>query len=146
MCHLTGTSGPLDALFEKSRKEWIDYPNNHSADEEAVRPSTRLMSLPNLLKAIRKKGSGARSNGNAVKISDSELEWLERFHVEFRNQFTHFKPMGWAIEVSGIPEIARIISRIITDIHNNGWAFRHLEDLAKTNMVADLERLRKAEW
>lgn len=84
------------------------------------------MALPGLLKAARKPHSaGDRSNDQGIAISDAELEWLNRFHSSVRNQFTHFEPMGWSLEVSGIPEIAMLVARIVSEITDTGWAFRH---------------------
>jgi hypothetical protein len=70
-----------------------------------------------------------------------EFNWLRRFHRAVRNQFVHFEPMGWSLEVSGIPKIAAVIARIIAEIADAGWAFRHKEDDWKRALRGDLERL-----
>jgi hypothetical protein len=40
-----------------------------------------------------------------------------------RNQFVHFEPMGWSLEVSCVPELARTISRMLGEMFDIGWAF-----------------------
>lgn len=53
----------------------------------------------------------------------------------------HFEPMGWSIEVSGIPEIAKLIARIISEILEIGWAFRHQDLAQREEMHRDLKTL-----
>jgi hypothetical protein len=100
------------------------------------------MPFPDLLKAVRKPNSaGDRSNSAGIEINDSELQWLTRFHEDIRNQFTHFEPMGWSIEVSGFPEIAALIARIIGEIVDRGYAFRHMSGDNRDELKINLGRL-----
>ena len=100
------------------------------------------MDLPALLKRVRKPNSaGDRSNATGINLIDSEMQWLLRFHEEIRNQFTHFAPMGWSIEVSGLPKIASLISRIIAEIAQSGWAFRHMSDVWHKDLSYGLAKL-----
>lgn len=147
VCHLTTTAGPAGAVTKTNAAEWIDYFEESRENENVERPTTKLMALPELLKAVRKQGScGGFSNSKKIEVSDSELVWLRRIHFEIRNQFVHFAPLGWSIEVSGVPQIGQIIARIIKDIHDCGWAFRHLDSTKKNAMILDLELLTKAGW
>jgi hypothetical protein len=66
---------------------------------------------------------------------------LKRIHGEIRNQFVHFSPQGWSIDVGGVPELASLIARLITQILNMGWAFRHKDDAWKAALSNDLKRL-----
>jgi hypothetical protein len=147
VCHLTTTAAPLGAVTKSNAKEWINYFDERRVSQNVKCPDTKLMTLPDLLKAVRKYGSaGGSTASNLVEISDIELVWLKRIHFEIRNQFVHFAPQGWSIEVSGVPQIGRIIARIIKDIHDCGWAFRHLDQTKKDTMVIDLEHLTEAIW
>ena len=74
-------------------------------------------------------------------MSDAELAWLCNFHTGVRNQFVHFEPMGWSLEVSGIPAIAALVARILNDIADAGWAFRYKDRAWLNAFKADLERL-----
>lgn len=147
VCHLTMTMAPVGALTRQNTGEWLEFFEKRRTDPEAKMPRTHLLGLPDLLKAVRKPNSaGDRSNDRGVAISDAELEWLRDIHGEVRNQFVHFEPMGWSIEVSGVPELARTVSRILSEMLEMGWAFRHLDGEERTLLTVDLERLARIDW
>ncbi|HEU0161878.1 MAG TPA: hypothetical protein VFQ69_05710 [Rhizomicrobium sp.] len=142
VCHLTTTASPVGALTEKNTVEWLVYFEASRTDSNVSAPKTYLLNFPDLLKAIRKpKSAGDGSDLSAVQISDSELEWLKRFHSRIRNQFIRFEPTGWSIEVSGIPAMTKLAARIIKDILDIGWAFRHKDKAWRDELQANLVRL-----
>jgi hypothetical protein len=137
VCHLTTTATPIGAVTKANAAEWLAYFEESRTNPHAKAPQTRLMALPGLLKAVRKaRSAGDRSNELGVALSDKELNWLRYFHEVVRNQFVHFDPMGWSLEVSGIPGLAALSGRIITEIADLGWAFRHQDE----QWLADLRR------
>ncbi|RUT31387.1 hypothetical protein EMQ25_11090 [Arsenicitalea aurantiaca] len=147
VCHLTTTAAPIGAVTKRNASEWWTYLGGLRSNPNARQPKTELMGLPDLLKAVRKPGSaGNGSNSAGIAISDSELNWLLRFHKEIRNQFAHFGPAGWSIEVSGIPKIARLVARIIRDILEAGWAFRHQDCAAREEMQQSLHAVEMIKW
>ena len=142
VCHLTTSFPPVGAVTPRNAAEWISFAEKSRTDPAAEPPRTQLMTLPDLLKAVRKPNSaGDRGNGAGVAISDRELVWLRRFHDEVRNQFVHSEPMGWALEVSGIPEIGKLVARIIGEIFEIGYGFRHRDPAWREAFTADLCRL-----
>lgn len=142
VCHLTTTASPVGAVTDKNAREWLDYFDASRTDPKARVPKTELMNLPDLLKAIRKpQSAGNRSNLCGVRVTDPELQWLKRFHSKIRNQFTHFEPIGWSIEVSGIPELGKLAARIIKDISDIGWAFRQKDETWRDELRLNLSRL-----
>lgn len=147
VCHLTTTAAPVGAVTERNAGEWLAYFEDSRTNPNAKPPKTHLMGLPDLLTAVREPHSaGDRSNTAGVAISESELNWLGRFHKDIRNQFVHFEPKGWSIEVSGIPEIAKLVARIIEDILRIGWAFRHQVLAQREEMQRSLHTLALIEW
>ena len=46
-------------------------------------------------------------------LSEKQKDSIELLKSEFRNEFEHFKPKGWSIEVHGMPEIAIDVLDII---------------------------------
>jgi hypothetical protein len=147
VCHLTTTAVPVGAVTERNAGEWLAYFEVSRINSTARPPKTHLMGLPDLLAAVRKPYSaGDRSNIVGVAISDSELSWLRRFHKDIRNQLVHFAPVGWSIEVSGIPEIAKLVARIIGECLEFGWAFRHLDLARREEMQNNLFALASIGW
>ena len=147
VCHLTTTAAPVGAVTARNDREWLAVFEEVRTDPNAKPPKTDLMNLPNLLKAVRKPHSaGDRSNAAGVAITDSELSWLRHFHEDIRNQFVHFDPMGWSIEVSGIPDVAKLVGRIIGEVLQIGYAFRHQNRAWLEEMQRDLEALTLIEW
>lgn len=142
VCHLVTTASPVGAVDAKNAAELLQYIEDSRTDPNAKPPRARLMAFPDLLKAVRKPHSaGDRSNAIGIQINDSELAWLCRFHLSVRNQFTHFEPVGWSLEVSGILAVAALTARILSEIADVGWAFRHKEHEWREAFQADLGRL-----
>ena len=142
VCHLVTTFVPVGAVSKQNAAEWIAYSEASRSDAEAVPPATRLLALPGLLKEVRKpKSAGDRSNPDGVVITDSELRWLLRFHNDVRNEFTHFSPKGWSLEISGLPQISILAVRIIREIQAMGWAFRHREAEWLSSLSLSLDQL-----
>lgn len=147
VCHLTTTAAPVGAVTERNAGEWLTYFEVSRNDPSAVAPKTHLMALPDLLKTVRKPHSaGDRSNDDGIAITDAEFAWLTRLHHTVRNQFVHFAPMGWSIEVSGMPAAAALVARIIGDIAVIGWAFRYQDKLWRQAFADDLAALSRPDW
>ena len=147
VCHLTTTAAPLGAVTQRNAREWLTYFKESRTNPDAKPPKTRLMSLPDLLSAVRKpRSAGDRSNDVGISISESELRWLRRFHEDIRNQFVHFEPTSWSIEVSGIPELAKLIAHIIGEILHVGWAFRHQDARQLFEIQESVCALTHIEW
>jgi hypothetical protein len=145
VCHLVTTASPLGAVTKENAGEWLAYFEASRTNPNISPPKTYLLSLPDLLKAARKSQSaGDGTNTAGVKVTDQELQWLRRFHDDIRNQFVHFQPRGWSLEVSGVPALGEVIARIIGEILDIGWAFRHTDKDWKQALRADLLLLRKA--
>ena len=147
VCHLATTASPVGAVTDRNAGEWLAYFEKRGANPKTKRPTTHLMALPDLLKAVRKpRSAGDRSNTAGVSISDSELIWLRRFHDDIRNPFVHFEPMGWSVDVSGVSDIAKLIVRIIEEILETGWAFRHQDFEEREKMLQNLRGLKQLQW
>lgn len=142
ICHLLTTAHPVGALTKRNTLEWLTYYEKSREDATISPPKrTELMALPDLLKTVRKAGKAGDGAAPAIGISIGEFNLLRRFHGEFRNQFVHFKPMGWSIELSGMPELANLVGRIVGDVLEAGWGFRHKDAAWCDALRADLARL-----
>jgi len=144
VCYLTTTAEPIGALTERSTINWLNFFEKSRIDVDVKPPQTRLASLPELLERIKRPNDAGEGTATSeINISQSELRDLNFLHSTFRNQFTHFAPMNWSIEISGLLLIVPVVTRIIRDIQSYGWAFRHqdgrwnLELLAMLNAVVE---------
>jgi len=106
------------------------------SDESSVVNTTkkgnkRLISFGEAL-AICKNGIGARQ---ALILSDDEEQSINILQNEFRNNFEHFNPCSWSIEVSGFPHdiknIINVTRRVAIDIN----FYNHLHDKEKENLL-----------
>jgi hypothetical protein len=142
VCHLTATAQPIGPLTKSNTEEWLEWLQEGNIGPA---PKVYLLALPDLLKKVRKASSaGDRSDVCQVRISDKDLIWLTDFHELLRNQFDHFAPMGWSIELSGLPSLSALVVRVITDILEAGWGFRHLTEDQKAEMRVSLTAL--SDW
>lgn len=147
VAYLTTTAPPIGAVSKQNAAEWLAYLDASRTDTAASPPKAKIMALPDLLKAARKPHSaGDRSNSEGVTISDAEYQWLLRIHHDVRNQFTHFEPKGWGLEVSGISDFAKLVARIVGEIFTIGWAFRRLDPPERDEMRMNLSILATADW
>lgn len=144
VCHLLTTADPIGAVKPRNEAEWLAYFNARPTERPVIPPATELMNLPELLKTVRNQRDPSRAP--TIAITDREVNWLTRIHREIRNQFVHFAPAGWSIDLSGIPDITRLIARIILEILDHGWAFRHLDEDIRDAMRRDLRHLASFEW
>lgn len=139
VCHLTTTAQPVGALTERNTEEWLTWFQRGNAGPS---PKVYLLALPELLKKVRKENSaGDGSNSWRVRISDKDLVWLTDFHETLSNQFVHFAPMGWSIELSGLPSLSALAARVIADILSSGWGFRHLTEDQRAELSQSLALL-----
>lgn len=142
VCHLVTTATPLGAVTKKNAVEWHKYFEQSRTNPSVKPPMTDLMALPELLKAVRKpNASGGSASDNHISIDNMELNWLMGIHREFRNQFVHFSPTGWLFDVSEMPKLAHLVARIIQDILDCSWAFRHLSTEQREALREDLIQL-----
>lgn len=142
VCHLTTTFGPVGAVTKQNTMEWIKWSEDGRNDSTLSPPATKIANLPDLLKRIRKSYSaGDGSNASGISLSNSEYDWWNRIHSDIRNQFTHFAPMGWSVDVSGVPALVQLTTRLIRDIAAVGWAFRHTNADWKSELMANLVKL-----
>ena len=124
ICHLVTTAPPLGAVTQRNAAEWLAY---HAGAPHQSQHQTTANLAHGTARSSQSCGkahsAGDRSNEVGIAISNAELNWLRRLHEAVRNQFVHFEPMVWSLEVSGIPDVAVLIARVVAEIADVGWAF-----------------------
>ena len=73
-----------------------------------------LISFNEALKRVqRKKYLPFPNNVKPLTLSKEEEISIEKLSKEFRNEFEHFSPKRWAINISGFPKMTRNLLRVI---------------------------------
>ena len=139
ICHLVTTAPPIGIISDGDAVKWHKY-LRESNRISSPQPRTFVLELPKLMSKARiPRSAGDGLNENGISLTDDEFEWIKRLHIEVRNQFVHFSPMGWTILLDGIPDFSRLVARIIREILDHGHGFRHLSqhDRKELRMLLD---------
>ncbi len=93
VCAVQNTSC-TNILNKQSEKETLDWLDKLEGDE----PAQYLADFLTLLKKYRKKYPSSA-------ITADQLNDIRKLHNQFRNNFAHFTPKGWSIEIAMLPKI-----------------------------------------
>ena len=74
-------------------------------------------------------------------MTSNHRKSFRRLH-DLRNNFTHFSPKGWSIEVEFIQDVMRDVLDIIEQIEQDDWPFRHMEGEDRTRLRRKISELR----
>ena len=125
----------LAVMPEKLAGKWLEA---YRAEKQL--PEERLDSFPNLYKKIKSEEMEFLVSSKRFKPSAKHDRAVDKL-IEFRNDFIHFVPKGWSIEVSGFPEICLRILEIIRflgwDSSNVLWHEIELRDKAD-NLINEI--------
>ena len=97
VCALNDTSG-VSVLADKSARETLEW---HDAPKGTM-PNQWLAGFESLLTRCQDK---SRMEDEPLVLTKEQQKDLKRLHEEFRNNFSHFTPMSWCIEKTGLPRI-----------------------------------------
>jgi hypothetical protein len=70
-------------------------------------------------------------------LTENQKGSIEALKSEFRNEFEHFKPKGWSIEIHGMPEIAIDVLEVIRFLALETNTYVHLNE-DNQNLVEQL--------
>lgn len=100
----------LLALSDESYSAWMAaYEKNETP------PPEKLDNYLNLYKKVKHKDWGQMSGNIRFVPAGTESGDLKRLN-SLRNEFIHFTPKGWSLEVDGLPRIALATARLISFI------------------------------
>ncbi len=108
---MDGTSYPV--LTKECQQEFLKWADN----ENTPYPKERLASYLDLYKRIKRQGMGL-GGGNSPFVARGREGKSIRLLNTFRNDFTHFTPKGWSLELDGLPRICIDCGRLISFL---GW-------------------------
>ncbi len=88
-------------------------------DSSVVKQNGRLVSFWSALKHCQNIGA-------LEQLTESQKKSLERLAETLRNEFMHFQPKGWSIEVHGFPKIVIEVLGMIRALSEHPNVFIHL--------------------
>lgn len=162
VCHLSGTA-QLGGLSEKSVDDWLAWherdrrgeikhiedgtdelgmAKTRFARKEDYPPKERLADAKILFRRLyseeKRREGGA---GAIIAITQSERDSFRRLH-DLRNQFSHFTPKGWSIELAGLPHIFLDMVGVLEKMSADPWPFRHMTEEERDCLANLMSQLR----
>lgn len=117
----------LLALTDESYAAWMSaYEKNETPPPEKLDtpPPEKLDTYLNLYKKVKHKECGQIGGNSRFIPHGSEGGDIKRLN-SLRNDFIHFTPKGWSLEVNGLPRIclatARLVSFLALETTNVFW-------------------------
>jgi hypothetical protein len=165
-CHLSGTAN-MGCLDKRSIEAWCDWrerdrlgeinwiegaanefgiPSRSAASKEDQPPHKYMATPQTLFDRLSKEKLRYEGGCGAVLPITSGQRRSFKILNELRNQFSHFTPMGWSIEVTGLPEIFSDMIEVIRSIAVDPWPFRHLDDVEQCsmrNLIVEIQNMLK---
>jgi hypothetical protein len=153
VCHLSGTAqaGALDESSLRKISKWHDRdrrgevrrvkigedewgPTYRAKTPDDAFPDSRLADAATLFERLHEAEKRKEQAGTLLVLNQAHQESFKRLH-KLRNDFAHFTPRGWSIQLAGLPGICLDLLEIIQMIEVDGWAFRHLSDERRGELI-----------
>lgn len=119
----------LAALSEDSYAEWMD-----AYEKGGPYPDEKLDSYLNLYKKVKSKDYGGLGGNKRFIPKGTQGRNIKRLNA-IRNDFIHFTPKGWSLEVDGLPQICldsiRLIEFLGWESENIFWHSQKLKERSK---------------
>lgn len=147
-CQLSGTM-QIGALKADDALKWLEY-LQHDRAPELPEPETRLAPIGVLFQRVttgceetkkRRPVEWVKDANNPIIPVDAATRNAFEKLVGLRNDFAHFTPRGWAIEVSGLAMLISRLAQFINEIVIGDWAFRRLRTEEQAEMRSILTEL-----
>lgn len=165
VCHLSGSAN-IGALSDRSATAILEWHERDRRGEikkiddgiddvlglRKIRFATRqdnppIEQLADPLTLFKRLYNGNKryegGAGNVLEIADSQRASFHRLH-KLRNDFAHFTPKGWSIELAGLPSIFLDIVEVIDNISADDWPFRNMEPPEREQLRNLLQDLKKS--
>lgn len=163
VCHLSGTAN-IGALSDKSataRLEWFERGRRGEINKiddgiddvlgvRKIRFATTqdnppIEQLADPLTLFNRLYNGTKryecGAGEVLVITDSQRDSFRRLH-KLRNDFAHFTPKGWSIELAGLAGIFLNMVEVLDKIFADDWPVRYMKSLEREqlrNLLQDLK-------
>lgn len=161
VCHLSGTGG-FGALSEQSFKKlmaWHDrdrrgeirreyvgpdmlgIPSSRIKEQKDYPPRARLADASELFKRLYDVGKRHEGGAGAILTIPDPIRVSFRCLHSYRNDFSHFPPQLWSIDISRLPQDFIHIIKVMKQIADDPWPFRHCTEEESTRLCELLKSL-----
>jgi hypothetical protein len=131
VCAIQDTSG-TSILEERSATKVLRYLETGMGDM----PQERMADFMTLFRKYRKM--------YPCSGTIQQLKQIRRLHQEFRNNFAHFVPKGWSIELAGLPRIIETAVKLIEEVMKQDQVLMRLSGNKKRRLERNLAVTRTA--
>lgn len=142
VCHLSGST-QLGALQKESAAKWLEWYEKYQQGETQKEPPREFVANAHDL-FIRLGCPSSRIEtgcGEIIEITSRQKTSFKRLH-DLRNNFSHFSPKGWSIELDFIKEIIEDILDVMCSIQDDHWPFRHMSEENRKALRLKIEEIR----
>lgn len=164
VCHLSGTA-QLGALTKQSASNWLAWYNNkrpseteamqenidefgvpltHAEDNGVPAPDAYVASADVLFERLYCESKRVEvSFGEVISVTEQQKKSFDRLH-RLRNNFTHFSPKGWSIELDYIKETICDVLQVLGLILDDSWTLIHMSDEDRRALNSKFEEIKSA--
>ena len=161
VCHLSGTA-QLGALTAQSASKWLDWyhdnghsetesmqedygefgvPNTHAEDNGEPAPEGFVASAAVLFERLYCRSKRIEeSYGAVISVTEQQKKSFKRLH-RLRNEFTHFRPKGWSIELGYIRETIADVLAVLGLILDDPMTFIQMSDEDRTALHSKFKEI-----
>jgi len=107
-------------------------------------PDSFLISIWTALKRARDPAWKRWGHSQPLVTSKEEDRAIRKLVKEFRNEFAHFRPKAWAIEVSGMPDIFRRVLRVLDHFALTSDTITYYDEPMQERTESAIMRIRAA--
>jgi hypothetical protein len=104
----------------------------------------RLITLDEALRICQyKEWMGTLSGGRPLILTESQKYSIKILKKSLRNNFEHFKPKGWSIEIHGLPSISMDILDVIRFLSVETFRYQHLNQTQRRRIKSIIFQSKK---
>ena len=139
VCHLSGSDN-IGALQEKSFKARICWHEKRRRNSNSKAPENKIANACELLKRLSGRSPRFEEAGEIIEITETQRKSFKRLH-DLRNEFTHFPPQGWSIEIVLVRESLSFALEILELIAKDPWPFRDMKTANYSTLKTEMRKI-----
>ena len=118
--------------------------NSRFSLQDPTNHESRLIGIWTALEHAKSEEWMPWAHSIPLTISIDEEHAIQKIVKEFRNEFEHFRPKAWAIEISGMPELFRQVLGVIRHLAIDSNTVTYVDDGLEQRIrtaIASIEEL-----